>query len=62
MRNRFPVFPWCFWVLLFPISLHAQVAIAGRVIDETGATVSGARVELRDAAGATAAGAGARLR
>jgi hypothetical protein len=31
------------------------VAISGRVIDETGAAVSGARVELRDAAGTTAA-------
>lgn len=52
---RFPIFPWCFCVLLFPISLHAQVAIFGRVIDETGVAVSGARVESRDTAGATAA-------
>jgi Carboxypeptidase regulatory-like domain len=54
MTNRLPVAPWCFWLLLFPIGLEAQVAISGRVIDETGAAVSGARVELRDAAGATA--------
>jgi Carboxypeptidase regulatory-like domain len=51
----FPVCPWCFWVLLFPISLHAQVAIFGRVIDESGAAVSGAGVELHDTAGATGA-------
>jgi hypothetical protein len=34
-----------------PCLLGAQVAITGRVIDETGAAVDGARVELRDAAG-----------
>jgi hypothetical protein len=55
MRNRFPVDPWCFALLLFPIGLGAQVTISGRVIDETGASVSGARVELRDTAGTTAA-------
>jgi hypothetical protein len=34
-----------------PCFLQAQVAITGRVVDETGAAVDGARVELRPAAG-----------
>jgi len=36
---------------LFCAGLHAQVAITGRVLDETGAAISGARVELRSVAG-----------
>jgi hypothetical protein len=55
MRNRFSVFTWCLWVLLLPVGLRAQVAITGRIIDETGGVVAGARVEVRDAAGATVA-------
>jgi hypothetical protein len=39
-----------FWGTL-PCLLSAQVAITGRVVDETGAGVDGARVELRGAAG-----------
>jgi hypothetical protein len=38
-----------------PSLLSAQVAITGRVVDETGAGVDGARVELRAASGTTAA-------
>jgi hypothetical protein len=34
---------------LLCVSLHAQILLSGRVIDETGAAVSGARVELRSA-------------
>ena len=36
-------------------ALYAQVSVAGRVIDETGAAVAGARVELRQSGGAFAA-------
>lgn len=42
---------WC----ALPSLLCAQIAITGRVVDETGAAVDGARVELRDAAGAATA-------
>jgi len=35
--------------------LQAQVSVAGRVIDETGAAIAGARIELRPAAGAAPA-------
>src|SRR5262249_36022985 len=38
-----------------PCLLSAQVAITGRVVDETGAGVDGARVELRAAAGTAVA-------
>ena len=37
----------CLWCA----ALHAQVAITGRVVDENGAAVDGARVELRQAEG-----------
>jgi hypothetical protein len=36
-------------------ALRAQVSISGRVIDETGAPVAGARVEIRDGGGSFAA-------
>src|SRR4051794_3487901 len=38
--------PTLVWALL-PSLLTAQVAVTGRVVDETGAAVDGARVELR---------------
>ena len=37
-------------VLLAPLSLAAQIAVQGRVVDENGAAVVGARVEFRSAA------------
>src|SRR5438477_8799584 len=44
-----PLFIW----LLLCANLPAQVAISGRVVDENGAGISGARVELRLPASAT---------
>ncbi len=38
-------------LLLYGVVSLAQVAVSGRVVDETGAAVAGARVELRAAAG-----------
>src|SRR5207302_1561815 len=35
------------WILALSTGLYAQVKISGRVVDETGAAVAGARVELR---------------
>src|SRR4051794_28828221 len=34
-------------LLLAGGSIYAQVAVSGRVVDETGAAIAGARVELR---------------
>ena len=42
------------WAL--PCLLSAQVAITGKIVDETGAAVEGARVELRTAAGPAVSG------
>ena len=42
-------------VSLFCAHAFAQVMVSGRVVDETGAGVAGARVEIRSAAGAVAA-------
>ena len=45
---------WC-------AALHAQVAISGRVVDENGAGIAGARVELRAAEGGLTAAASSDL-
>src|ERR1700753_340598 len=37
------------------VPLHAHIVIPGRVVDETGAAVSGARVSIQNAAAASAA-------
>src|SRR5271165_817221 len=34
-------------LVLAPASLSAQVAVTGRVVDETGAGIAGARIEIR---------------
>ena len=36
-----------FWLVALSASLYAQVTISGRVVDETGAGIAGARIELR---------------
>ena len=46
--------PAAAWLILLACALHAQVEVTGRVIDENGAAVAGARLELRTAAGAEA--------
>jgi hypothetical protein len=54
MRNRFRVANWYAVLLLFPAALHTQsvpLTISGRVVDETGAGVAGARIELFSPAG-----------
>src|SRR5262249_55649042 len=43
-----------FWISALSTVLYAQVNITGRVVDETGAGISGARVELRPEADAPA--------
>ena len=54
MNLRGPV-PRFFALLLLPCGgLYAQVAVAGRVVDETGSAISGARVEFRAADGGPA--------
>jgi Carboxypeptidase regulatory-like domain len=52
MRHWFPIPRCCFAWLLLPLGLQAQVTVSGRVLDETGAAVSGARVEFRTPEGA----------
>ena len=42
-------------MLVLCAAASAQVRVSGRVVDETGGAVAGARVELRDSAGAVAA-------
>jgi hypothetical protein len=48
-------------VLVWCAALHAQVAISGRVVDENGAGIAGARVELRAAEGGFTAAASSDL-
>src|SRR6185503_7229224 len=50
------VSPLCFLIAALPCVVCAQVTIAGRVVDETGAGVGGARIELKGG-GATVAAA-----
>jgi len=51
MRCGFPSALLFLSLFLVNSGLHAQVTISGRVVDETGAAVSGARVELRGETG-----------
>ena len=37
---------WVLIALLAAVSLHAQVRLSGRVVDENGVAVEGARVEV----------------
>src|SRR4051794_32437241 len=49
------VLPLLFLFAVAPTVVCAQVAITGRVVDETGAGVGGARVELKSASGTVTA-------
>ncbi|MGD0499446.1 MAG: carboxypeptidase regulatory-like domain-containing protein [Bryobacteraceae bacterium] len=51
MKPTLPRARFVFGIALLCAVLHAQVAMTGRVVDETGAAVEGARIELRPAAG-----------
>src|SRR6185369_13149876 len=46
-------FPAVLGLVLFSTALPAQVTVAGRILDDTGAAIAGARVELRPTAGGT---------
>ena len=39
-----------FGMLMWCAAIHAQIAISGRVVDENGAGIAGARIELRESA------------
>ena len=44
---------WVFGLAVWCAPLYSQVAVSGRVVDENGASITGARVEIRPAAGGT---------
>ena len=54
MRSGSPITCLFLGFLSLASSIHAQVAISGRIVDETGAAVSGVRVEMRSGNAAAA--------